>query len=377
MRFRATLLLTVCALVAASCGGGSTADPGGTATTAASAAAPTTTTTTRPSTTTTTATVTTTTTVEPPRPELVAGKLCRDVQAAGYGFADALAYWVREGMPDRMDEDGDGIPCQTVYSGTDVDALLEFDAANVVPAGALCRDVEAAGYGFADALVYWVREGEPARMDADHNGLPCETAYDWDDILAVMAFDGAPYESPEPPPGATIGEIVADVRQRLQAAWDAESDHPEGVLGPFRVTCQDEATRVAMGDVFACAGVPQTEPDLALDPVGIVFVVVDDHGAVSAIWGTDVPDRTEVYREMFDEVGGGLTCRDLIDSDRGGYFSAYGGTPVGNYFHALLYWFLDGMPDRMDADRDGVPCRTLFPQDAIDSVWRGGALADL
>ncbi len=297
--------------------------------------------------------------------------------SAGYGFTDALAYWVREGMPARMDEDGDGIPCETVYPSADIDAVLTFDAGAAIAAGEVCRDVNAAGYGFTDALAYWVREGAPARMDADHNGLPCETVYGWDEILAVMAFDGAPYESPEPPPGVTIASIAADVQRQLQAAWDAEPDRPEGVLGPLQVTCEDSTRLVAMGDVFACAGVPDTEPDFLLDPAGVVFLVLDDDGAVSATWGTDVPDQTEVFRDMYEEVGTGLLCRDLVESDEAGYFSAYGGTPMGNYFHALLYWFLDGMPDRMDADGDGVPCETVFSQDAIDAVWSGGALAGL
>ena len=378
MRFRTTALFLGCVLVAASCGGGSTAEPGATTTTAASTtAAPIPTTTIPLTTTSTTTTTTTTTTTKPPPPELAAGLLCRDVRAAGYGFAEALAYWVREGMPDRMDDDGDGIPCETVYSVSEVDAVLEFDAADVVPAGKLCRDVDAAGYGFAEALAYWVREGEPARMDADHNGLPCETVYAWGDILAVMAFDGASYESPKPPPGMTIGAIAADVQQRLQTWWDGETDHPAGVLGPFRVTCEDEDTRVTKGDVFACAGLPNTAPDFELDPVGIVFLVLDDEGKVSAIWGTDVPDRTEVYGGMLDEVGSGFLCSELVESDEAGYFTARGGTPLGNYFSALLYWFLDGRPDRMDEDGDGIPRESVFSKDAIDAVWNGGALAEL
>jgi hypothetical protein len=379
MRFGTTALVLGCVLVAASCGGGSTAEPGGTTTTAVpTTAAPTTTTSTAPTTTRppTTTTTTTTTTAMPP-PELATGLLCRDVEAAGYGFAEALAYWVREGLPDRMDEDGDGIPCETVYPAAEVDAVLDFDAANPLPAGKLCRDVNAAGYGFLDALAYWVREGAPARMDADHNGLPCETVYAWGDILAVMAFDGAAYESPEPPPGVTIGDIATDVQGRLQAWWDGESDHPEGVLGPFRVTCEDEDARVTEGDVFACAGLPNTAPDFQLDPVGIVFLVLDDNGKVSATWGTDVPDRTEVYGAMFDEVGSGFLCKDLVESDDAGYFTARGGTPMGNYFSALLYWFLDGMPGRMDEDGDGIPCETVFGQDAIETVWSGGGLAEL
>lgn len=35
-----------------------------------------------------------------------------------------MAYWLREGIPDRMDIDLDGIPCQTVYPEAEVQAFL-------------------------------------------------------------------------------------------------------------------------------------------------------------------------------------------------------------------------------------------------------------
>ena len=55
--------------------------------------------------------------------------------------------------------------------------------------GLFCLDVSALGYGYADAVAYWTREGQPDRMDADRNGIPCETAYD---PAAVVAFWGEP-----------------------------------------------------------------------------------------------------------------------------------------------------------------------------------------
>lgn len=72
-------------------------------------------------TTTTTAAVTTTT--RPPVAALGAGLFCRDIVSLGYGYSDAVAYWVSEGSPDRMDADGNGIPCETVY---DEAAVLAF-----------------------------------------------------------------------------------------------------------------------------------------------------------------------------------------------------------------------------------------------------------
>ena len=66
---------------------------------------------------TTTTTTTTTTTAPRTVADLVPGLFCRDLNAAGFGYPDAVAYWVSEGEPDRMDADHNGIPCETVYSG--------------------------------------------------------------------------------------------------------------------------------------------------------------------------------------------------------------------------------------------------------------------
>lgn len=68
----------------------------------------------------TTTTTATTTTAPPTIVDLAPGLFCRDLNAAGYGYSDAIAYWVSEGQPDRMDADHNGIPCETVYSETDI-----------------------------------------------------------------------------------------------------------------------------------------------------------------------------------------------------------------------------------------------------------------
>jgi hypothetical protein len=47
--------------------------------------------------------------------DLPSGLFCRDLSAMGYPYWDAVAYWEFEGRPSRMDEAGNGIPCETVY----------------------------------------------------------------------------------------------------------------------------------------------------------------------------------------------------------------------------------------------------------------------
>jgi len=80
-----------------------------------------------------------------------------------------------------MDADRNGIPCETVYSSSDVAAYwgdrLPAEG-SVAPAhGLFCRDLFAAGYSYGEAVDYWYSEGQPARMDDDMNGIPCETVY--------------------------------------------------------------------------------------------------------------------------------------------------------------------------------------------------------
>lgn len=56
------------------------------------------------------------------------GLLCRDLADRGYAYPDAVAYWVIEGEPDRMDEDLDRIPCETVFPPADVDSYWDIGA---------------------------------------------------------------------------------------------------------------------------------------------------------------------------------------------------------------------------------------------------------
>jgi hypothetical protein len=133
-------------------------------------------------------------TLVPPPPEpsstaLAPGLLCRDVAHAGYGYLPALTYWVREGRPSRMDADANGIPCETVYPPGEIGSVINFDPGVEISPGLMCSDVKRLGHGYPVALAYWVREGAPARMDADANGIPCETVYPAAEIARLLQFD--------------------------------------------------------------------------------------------------------------------------------------------------------------------------------------------
>ena len=79
-----------------------------------------------------------------------------------------------------MDADRNGIPCETVYPRSAVSAYwgsTDVPEYSGVPAGLLCRDLKARGFSYAEAAGYWFATGSPDNMDADRNGIPCETVY--------------------------------------------------------------------------------------------------------------------------------------------------------------------------------------------------------
>ncbi|MEU4184072.1 excalibur calcium-binding domain-containing protein [Micrococcus luteus] len=117
-----------------------------------------------------------------------AGLFCRDLKAKGYSYVAATEYWRLHGQPNQMDADRNGIPCETVYPRSDVSAYWNGrQVSGVVPlaSGLLCRDLAARGATYAQAVGYWWYYGMPERMDADKNGIPCETVYS---AATVYAF---------------------------------------------------------------------------------------------------------------------------------------------------------------------------------------------
>lgn len=117
-----------------------------------------------------------------------AGQFCRDLDAKGYSYSAAVDYWLIHGQPNQMDADRNGIPCETVFTRSDVVAYWGtytwVEPLPVgLPGGLLCKDLAARGIGYPDAVAYWFAEGAPDRMDADLNGIPCETVYSGDDVI--------------------------------------------------------------------------------------------------------------------------------------------------------------------------------------------------
>ena len=82
-----------------------------------------------------------------------------------------------------------------------------------IESGLFCRDLFGRGYGYSEAVAYWTREGQPDRMDADRNGIPCETVYDRAEVLAFWG-------DPLPTTTTTTPDLVCGRISRLRT-WDA------------------------------------------------------------------------------------------------------------------------------------------------------------
>ena len=150
--------------------------------------------------------------------------------------------------------------------------------------------------------------------------------------------------------GLTVASVIAAVEAEYQAWWDYFDDEPPGIVGPVDIVC-DQSGAVGFGDLLSCTVTPLEDRQYFTDPFDTAIAVTGDDGS---------------YVEMAD-LGGegfvrslpaGLFCRDLVG--RPGY---------QGYFDLVAYWFIEGLPQRMDADRNGIPCETLVPLNDVALFW--------
>ena len=135
--------------------------------------------------------------------------------------------------------------------------------------------------------------------------------------------------------------------------------------------CED-AGRLEVGDVFACDGPASTA---TVESGGTVIYVLDDSGRAAWNSATDIPSSTDDLLKTYDRVPKGLLCRDLLDPEVDAYPFRQGSTPGVDYFWSLVYWSLEGEPDRMDADQDNIPCETLYDAAVVSNVLAGGQVS--
>ncbi|MGB5755752.1 MAG: hypothetical protein WBM50_02455 [Acidimicrobiales bacterium] len=173
---------------------------------------------------------------------------------------------------------------------------------------------------------------------------------------------------------ATVESVVAATQAVFDEEFAAAPDTPPQVLGAIEISC-DRTGAVGAGDVLACTGTPRTEPGFDLDPVGILFAILDDGGTAAWATGTDLPDDEAALARLAASATPGLFCRDLVDPDaqaKTGFFDATTTNESFGYFLSVVYWFIEGRPDRLDEDGNGIPCETVHDADVVAAIWNGG-----
>jgi hypothetical protein len=90
--------------------------------------------------------------------KLTKGSYCKSMHAAGWSFAEVQAYYLAHGSPAHMDADGNGVPCETVY-GKQGGSGPTTDPRW----GQTCEEI---------GHPYTALPGDP--YDGDHDGIACE-----------------------------------------------------------------------------------------------------------------------------------------------------------------------------------------------------------
>jgi hypothetical protein len=188
-------------------------------------------------------------------------------------------------------------------------------------------------------------------VDVDH----VEYAIDGD---AEAFYGWLQYDVPSRTPSGPL--TVADVTAAMEGELEAETVAPRVVT----VTCDTEGPLTA-GEILFCS-ISSDPPEPADWGTSIVVVLADDLLAWSV--ATDNPGSSAQLRELYDAAPNGLTCAQLMEGAAPYPFDVATMDEVGGYFWSVVYWALEGRPARMDADRDGTPCETLYPDGAVASV---------
>jgi hypothetical protein len=163
--------------------------------------------------------------------------------------------------------------------------------------------------------------------------------------------------------GASTGDTELTVEKVV--AW-IDSTYPDSTP-----VC-DGTGRIDVGDVFACDG---PVPTAQVERGAMVIYVLDESGRSAWSSGTDIPNSTDVLLADYGRAPKDLFCRDLLDPEVEAYPFGALSTPETNFFWSLVYWSLEGEPDRMDADQNGVPCETLYDPAVVDNVLAGGPVS--
>lgn len=143
---------------------------------------------------------------------------------------------------------------------------------------------------------------------------------------------------------------VYDLERDLEATINDDGSNPGRALCEARGTLSD-------WQAVLCYYHPEEPAEF-----GGIHVAIFDHNRYAWALGECCAGGPWV-----EAYAPGLYCRDLLKPPSDGmehpeeYHLSYG--------LAVWYWLKEGRPDRMDADGNGVPCETVYPESEVDKYW--------
>lgn len=207
-----------------------------------------------------------------------------------------------------------------------------------------------------------------------------------DNSIATWPAETSPLTCPGPSCGVWLyvndGQVTAIVEQYLpvwQDAAEAVAGHIAAEWPPWWSWGKDRTWEcevmtvgpLAAGSVVQCGAPPQDPQDDSQYPV-VTVLVLDDAGTLAVA-------QAGVYRplnvwDMEQSVGPGRSCGELAAEDS--FLVRFIDEPDLRYFGTVLYWFVEGKPDRLDPRGNGRPCEDGYVPAVIDAVWSGGWIGE-
>jgi hypothetical protein len=226
------------------------------------------------------------------------------------------------------------------------------------------------GLDYTTVLHYWMSLGSPDSMDDDRDGLPCETVYPAEVVARVASSPLVP--RPADPDRRVTREEVRAHAEAVLAGLGIPGPLVEGSgrdWGQAPVTqpaeCGGQAAAVA-GSTLYCEDW-QTDYGIRQGS-GVLISVLDDTGRYTYAMGMccgegpgvgDYPPGSTCRQLAQPPRDGPLE-----------YPTGPPVWSQGLDYQALVFaWMLQGRPPDWDTDGDGRPCEEAFPPEAVDGVF--------
>lgn len=230
------------------------------------------------------------------------------------------------------------------------------------------RDGVDFGMDYPTVLHYWMSLGSPASMDDDGDGLPCETVYPADVVTRVAgsplvpggAADGGPVTRDQV--RAHAEAVLAGLHVPGPLLDDDTSVHWGQATVTQPITCGGDET-VATGSTLYCL---DDQSDLGPQQSGGVLIsVLDDTGRYTYAHGLCCGAGPSM-----SDYPAGSSCRQLSQPPAAIPWPPTGEWAHGLDYRTLVFaWMLQGRPESWDADGDGRPCESAYPAEAVDDVF--------